>query len=94
MALAGRAQRERARGAPRPLRSLRPDLPAELEAVLSRALQKQQALRFADGDAFADDLSRIALLYLQQQPPDLGSHEALALPSIDADPGHNGRRSE
>jgi serine/threonine-protein kinase len=56
----GELLRQIAQAGPRPLRSLRPELSPELEAILSRVLQKQPALRYADGDALADDLRKIA----------------------------------
>jgi serine/threonine-protein kinase len=89
----GHLLRQVAQAAPRPLRSLRPDLPASLEAVLSRVLQKAPGLRHADGDALADDLRRVAADPGWPQPPDFGSQEALALGGMASDPGHNGRRS-
>jgi serine/threonine-protein kinase len=43
------------------LQSLRPDLPAELGAVIERLLRKSTHERLADGDAVAAELRRIAL---------------------------------
>jgi uncharacterized protein (TIGR02996 family) len=43
---------------PRPLRSLRPDVPSALEAVINRCLEKEPARRFADLGEFSRELSR------------------------------------
>ena len=45
---------------PRPLRELRPEVPAGLEQVVLRALAKQRELRFADVGAFASALVAFA----------------------------------
>ncbi|MFV1986156.1 MAG: protein kinase [Gemmatimonadota bacterium] len=42
--------------APAPLRSLRPEVPAEVEAVVTRALEKAPADRFASAEEFASAL--------------------------------------
>jgi TolB-like protein len=58
--LSGGSPREvlarRFRDAPRPLRELRPEVPAELEAVVDRALASDPALRFADATGFVSAL--------------------------------------
>jgi serine/threonine-protein kinase len=46
---------------PAPASSIRPGLPAELVAFLRRALMKNPAQRFADGDGFARALEEIAI---------------------------------
>lgn len=43
---------------PAPLRRLRPDVPADLEAICSKCLEKSPANRYATADALAEDLSR------------------------------------
>ena len=45
-----------ARGKPRPIRRLRPEVPRGLERVVMRALAKQPEDRWQDADAFADAL--------------------------------------
>ncbi|WP_157265385.1 serine/threonine-protein kinase [Azohydromonas aeria] len=49
-----------ARDEARPLRTLRPELPAALEALLARALARSPALREADGQALAREMRAIA----------------------------------
>jgi hypothetical protein len=46
------------RETPRRPRSLRDDIPSEVEAVLLKALEKDPAARYADANEFADDLER------------------------------------
>jgi len=43
---------------PVPPRRLRPDLPADLETVVMKALERDPARRYADAGAFAEDLRR------------------------------------
>ncbi len=47
------------RDLPTPLRQLRPDAPAELEAIVLRCLEKDPARRFPDVASLADALSRV-----------------------------------
>ncbi len=47
------------RDMPTPLRQLRPDVPADLEAVVLRCLEKDPARRFQDVASLADALSRV-----------------------------------
>jgi len=47
------------RDAPTPLRQLRPDAPADLEAIVLRCLEKDPARRFADVASLAEALSRV-----------------------------------
>jgi hypothetical protein len=51
--------------APRPPRLLRPDLPAELERVCLKCLEKDPANRYPTPEALADDLKR----FLEPKPP-------------------------
>ena len=44
---------------PTRIRRIRPDLPADLEAILLKALEKDAARRYADAGALAEDLSRL-----------------------------------
>jgi len=88
----GELLRQIAQASPRPLRALRPQLPAGLEAVLSRLLQKSPTLRHADGDVLADELRQTGAEGPWLQPPEFGSQEALAIGGGASDPGHNGRR--
>ncbi len=44
---------------PPPLRSLSPDAPAELEAVVMKCLEKEPERRYASAAAFAEDLGRL-----------------------------------
>jgi serine/threonine protein kinase len=46
---------------PRPLRALRPDVPAALEAVVARALAKDPSRRFADAEAMMSALAEVPL---------------------------------
>ncbi|HMB70500.1 MAG TPA: serine/threonine-protein kinase, partial [bacterium] len=46
--------------APVPLRELRPDLPADLVAIVERCLQKDPRARFRDGGELADALRSVA----------------------------------
>lgn len=55
-----------------PLRSLRPDLPRELELVVARCLSKNPRQRFASGSALAEALREVAD---KMSPPDLLSPE-------------------
>jgi formylglycine-generating enzyme required for sulfatase activity len=44
---------------PTPLRRLKPDVPAELEAIVHRCLQKERARRYPSAKDLADDLDRL-----------------------------------
>jgi serine/threonine-protein kinase len=55
----GQLLRQMAAGPPRSLLSLRPDLPAELSALVVRCLQREPAQRPADGHELAQALRRI-----------------------------------
>ena len=46
---------------PKPLRELRPDLPAELDKVLRRALKKERTSRYQRMDDLVADLEHVAL---------------------------------
>ena len=46
---------------PRPLRSLRPDLPAEMEAIIKRCLEKNAEDRFGSAQELADALAPFAM---------------------------------
>jgi WD40 repeat protein len=43
---------------PPPLRSLRPEVPADLAAICQKVMEKDPAKRYTTADAFADDLER------------------------------------
>lgn len=45
---------------PRSVRSLRPDVPPDLAAIIEKLLQKEPGDRYVDGDALARDLRRFA----------------------------------
>jgi serine/threonine-protein kinase len=47
------------RDAPTPLRTLRPEVPADLEAIVLRCLEKDPARRFTDVASLAEALSRV-----------------------------------
>jgi len=47
------------RDAPTPLRALRPEVPADLEAIVLRCLEKEPARRFADVASLAEALSKV-----------------------------------
>jgi hypothetical protein len=47
------------RDAPTPLRALRPEVPADLEAIVLRCLEKDPARRFADVSSLAEALSQV-----------------------------------
>jgi serine/threonine protein kinase len=44
---------------PQPIREIRPDIPAQVEAVVKRALQKELAKRYQTGAEMAADLSKV-----------------------------------
>ena len=47
---------------PAPISSIRPEVPAELDAILSRAISKDRTVRFASAKEFARELRRVQLL--------------------------------
>ena len=49
---------ERLRVSPRPLREVRPDLPASLDAIVMRALERDPAARYPSAAEFAGELER------------------------------------
>ena len=59
--------------APRPIRELRPDIPAGLERGIERAMAKQPDQRWADAsefrDALADDSPRVPMVSVAPAPP-------------------------
>jgi CRP-like cAMP-binding protein len=55
----GKLLRQVVQAAPEPLRTVRPELPVELEEVVLRALQKDPAHRYRNGAEFAADLTRV-----------------------------------
>jgi serine/threonine protein kinase len=59
---------------PEPLRTLRPDVPDALEAIVMRALARDQSLRFASARAFADALRPFATE--QALDADVTQHDA------------------
>jgi serine/threonine-protein kinase len=65
---------------PRPLLSLRPDVPPSLAYAISRALAKQPEERWSDGGAFRDALATTA------EPPPLRERMPLVAPSPPAAP--------
>ncbi|HZS78972.1 MAG TPA: protein kinase [Ktedonobacteraceae bacterium] len=68
---------------PRPLRSLRPDIPQVVEVVLTRALEKDPHKRYPTAQTFASDLILAAQDETQQLPPlPQVQREVLASPSI------------
>ncbi len=70
--IAGDSPREIMRGhidrPPRPLRAVRHDVPAALEAVVARALAKDPARRFPDAEAMMSALADVPLA-IDQPPP-------------------------
>src|SRR5260370_34465099 len=52
---------------PTPPRRIRPDVPADLEAICLKCLEKEPEQRYATGHAFADDLGR----FLVGDPPSI-----------------------
>jgi eukaryotic-like serine/threonine-protein kinase len=55
----GKLLRQVVQARPEPLREVRAEIPEQLEAVVSRALQKDPADRFRNGAEFAADLTRV-----------------------------------
>jgi serine/threonine protein kinase len=55
----GKLLRQVVQSAPEPLVEMRPDLPAELVAVVERALQKEPGNRYRNGAEFAAELTRV-----------------------------------
>ena len=55
----GKLLRQVVQASPEPLQELRPDIPAELVAVVERALKKDPAERYRNGAEFAADLTRV-----------------------------------
>jgi serine/threonine-protein kinase len=68
------------RDAPIPLRRFRPDAPAELWAVLRRALAKHPEARFAGAGAMRAALARVALAAVPRLRPGLHRPRANAAP--------------
>ncbi len=62
------------------LREIRPDLPAEIEAIVLRALQKDPAKRYQSAAKMADDLSA-ALTALETPPERFGLRAVYAVPA-------------
>jgi len=55
----GKLLRQIVYGSPRPLHTLRAEIPEEIEAIVARALQKNPACRHRNGGEFAAELTRI-----------------------------------
>ncbi len=65
---------------PPALREIRPDLPVEIEAITSRALQKDPAKRYQSAAEMVNDLSA-ALMALERPPERIGFRSAYAIPA-------------
>jgi serine/threonine protein kinase len=55
----GKLLRQVVQSMPEPLSQMRPGIPAELEAIVARALEKDPAARFRSGAELAADLTRV-----------------------------------
>ncbi len=62
------------------LREIRPDLPAEIEVIVSRALQKDPARRYQSAAEMVNDLSA-ALAVLEAPPERVGVRAVYAIPA-------------
>jgi serine/threonine protein kinase/formylglycine-generating enzyme required for sulfatase activity/predicted esterase len=62
------------------LRRIRPELPAEIEAIVARALEKDPAKRYQSAAEMAEDLSR-ALTALEAPPRRTGLRRVYAIPA-------------
>lgn len=67
-----------ATGSPRPLRDLRSEVPAALEAVVLRALARDPSQRFADAQSFADALREALRRASRRKLPPVWARFALA----------------
>jgi len=66
---------------PQKLREIRPDLPAGIEAIVSRALQKDPARRYQSAEEMASDLTA-AIKALESPPGRVGLRAAYAIPAL------------
>ncbi|MFO1407045.1 MAG: serine/threonine-protein kinase [Steroidobacteraceae bacterium] len=64
----GKLLRQVVQSTPEPLRQVRPEVPAELEAVVNRALEKDPGNRYRSGAEFAADLTRVHHQLRASQP--------------------------
>ncbi len=88
----GQLLQQIAHAAPRPLQSLRPDLPVELCQLVGHLLQKQRDLRPGDGRQIAQALRQIEQAW-PATPLVPGPWPQGAPPGRTLDPGHNPSRS-
>jgi hypothetical protein len=74
----GKLLRQVVQATPEPLRQVRPEVPAELEAVVHRALEKEPGNRYRNGAEFAADLTRVHQK-LRAAQPELDDDERFAV---------------
>jgi hypothetical protein len=74
----GKLLRQVVQATPEPLRAVRPEIPQELEAIVSRALEKEPGSRYRSGAEFAAELTR-AHQKLRSSQSDIDGEERFAV---------------